>query len=39
MLSNLAFATRNILSRASMDRPKGKNMTPENLFGAPPRTH
>ncbi|EOD05111.1 hypothetical protein EMIHUDRAFT_438986 [Emiliania huxleyi CCMP1516] len=33
MLSNLAFATRNILSRASMDRPKGKNMTPENLFG------
>jgi solute carrier family 35 protein E1 len=33
MLSNLAFATRNILSRASMDKPKGENMTPENLFG------
>jgi len=33
MLSNLAFAARNILSRASMDKPKGENMTPENLFG------
>ena len=33
MLSNLAFALRNILSRASMDKPKGENMTPENLFG------
>jgi solute carrier family 35 protein E1 len=33
MLSNLAFAIRNICSRASMDKPKGKNMTPENLFG------
>jgi len=33
MLSNLAFAIRNILSRASMDKPKGENMTPENLFG------
>lgn len=33
MLSNLAFATRNILSRASMDKPTGENMTPENLFG------
>ena len=33
MLSNLAFAIRNICSRASMDKPKGENMTPENLFG------
>merc|ERR1719240_98278 len=33
MLSNLAFATRNIFSRLSMDKPKGENMTPENLFG------
>ena len=33
MLSNLAFATRNIFSRMSMDKPKGENMTPENLFG------
>jgi solute carrier family 35 protein E1 len=33
MLSNLAFAVRNICSRASMDKPKGENMTPENLFG------
>ena len=33
MLSNLAFATRNIFSRVSMDKPKGENMTPENLFG------
>ena len=33
MLSNLAFAARNIFSRVSMDKPKGENMTPENLFG------
>ena len=33
MASNLAFATRNLFSRASMDKPKGRNMTPENLFG------
>merc|ERR1719240_2044072 len=33
MVSNLAFAIRNICSRASMDKPKGENMTPENLFG------
>merc|ERR1719240_191729 len=33
MLSNLAFATRNIFSRLSMDKPKGENRTPENLFG------
>lgn len=33
MLSNLAFAIRNICSRASMDKPKGENMNPENLFG------
>ena len=33
MVSNLAFATRNIFSRLSMDKPKGENMTPENLFG------
>jgi solute carrier family 35 protein E1 len=33
MLSNFAFAIRNICSRASMDKPKGENMTPENLFG------
>lgn len=33
MLSNLAFAIRNICSRLSMDKPKGENMTPENLFG------
>merc|ERR1719240_1326389 len=33
MLSNLGFAARNICSRAAMDKPKGENMTPENLFG------
>ena len=33
MTSNLAFATRNICARLSMDKPKGENMTPENLFG------
>ena len=33
MTSNIAFASRNIFARASMDRPKGTNMTPVNLFG------
>jgi len=33
ILSNVAFAARNIFSRVSMDKPKGENMTPENLFG------
>jgi solute carrier family 35 protein E1 len=33
MLSNVAFAGRNVFSRLSLDKPKGKNITPENLFG------
>ncbi len=33
MASNVAFATRNIFARRSLDAPKGENMTPENLFG------
>ena len=33
MASNLAFASRNIYARLSLDKPKGENMTPENLYG------
>lgn len=33
MVSNLAFASRNIYARLSLDKPKGENMTPENLYG------
>ena len=33
MMSNLAFASRNIFARLSLDAPKGENMTPENLYG------
>tara|TARA_Y100000992_G_scaffold241658_1_gene172537 strand:- start:4057 stop:5211 length:1155 start_codon:yes stop_codon:yes gene_type:complete len=33
MLSNVAFAGRNVCSRLALDKPKGKNITPENLFG------
>ena len=33
MFSNVAFAGRNVFSRLSLDKPKGKNITPENLFG------
>ena len=33
MLSNLSFASRNIFSRLSMDKPKGENMNPANMMG------
>lgn len=33
MLSNVAFAGRNVCSRLALNKPKGKNITPENLFG------
>eukprot|EP00301_Raphidiophrys_heterophryoidea_P011442 c17553_g1_i1.p1 GENE.c17553_g1_i1~~c17553_g1_i1.p1 ORF type:complete len:400 (+),score=105.57 c17553_g1_i1:86-1201(+) len=33
MISNLAAALRAILSKATMQKPVGKNMTPANLFG------
>merc|ERR1711966_505545 len=33
MLSNVAFAGRNVCSRLALDKPKGKNITPENLLG------
>ena len=33
MLSNIAFAGRNVCSRLALDKPKGKNITPENLLG------
>ena len=33
MLSNLAFSSRNVYSRLAMDKPRGENITPENLFG------
>ncbi len=39
MLSNLAFASRNILSRASMDKPKGENMTPGAPRSCPRAAH
>ena len=32
MTSNFAFTARNIFSKLSMDKPKGKNMGPTNLF-------
>ena len=33
MLSNLAFAGRNVSSRLALDKPKGVNMSPANLLG------
>lgn len=33
MSSNFAFSARNIFSKLSMNKPKGKNMGPANLFG------
>lgn len=33
VVSDLALALRNVCSKLSMDAPKGKNMTPANLFG------
>tara|TARA_Y100000389_G_C17388584_1_gene478517 strand:- start:116 stop:1276 length:1161 start_codon:yes stop_codon:yes gene_type:complete len=33
MVSNIAFAGRNVASRLALDKPKGENITPENLFG------
>lgn len=32
MISNVAFAGRNVASRLALDKPKGENITPENLF-------
>lgn len=32
MISNIAFAGRNVASRLALDKPKGENITPENLF-------
>jgi solute carrier family 35 protein E1 len=32
MLSNVAFAGRNVCSRMALDKPRCKNITPENLF-------
>ena len=33
MLSNVAFAGRNVCSRMALDKPKGVNITPSNLLG------
>lgn len=33
MLSNIAFSSRNVFSRLNIDKPKGENITSENLFG------